>query len=136
MRAQTREEKVAQFMEACGQPTNQGFDLSGLELGMNLIMEEWQELHNEYVDVVSLSSTGELPDVKKAQFLKELADLAYVVSWTAAKIGLPLDVAFNRVHNSNLSKLGPDGEPIRREDGKILKGANYQPPKIIDLVRG
>jgi len=40
----------------------------------------------------------------------------------------------NRVHVSNMSKLGPDGKPIRREDGKVLKGPNYQPPTLTDLV--
>lgn len=42
--------------------------------------------------------------------------------------------AFKRVHVSNMSKLGDNGEPIRREDGKILKGPNYQEPNLNDLV--
>lgn len=42
--------------------------------------------------------------------------------------------AFRRVHNSNMSKLGEDGKPIRREDGKILKGPNYREPKLDDLA--
>lgn len=44
--------------------------------------------------------------------------------------------AFLRVHESNMSKLGDDGKPIRREDGKILKGPNYKPPYLVDLVEG
>lgn len=43
--------------------------------------------------------------------------------------------AFDRVHQSNMSKLGDDGKPIRREDGKVLKGPNYQPPFLADLVQ-
>jgi predicted HAD superfamily Cof-like phosphohydrolase len=42
--------------------------------------------------------------------------------------------ALDRVHESNLSKLGEDGKPIYREDGKVLKGPNYQPPNLTDLV--
>lgn len=42
--------------------------------------------------------------------------------------------AFKRVHESNLSKLGMDGLPIRREDGKVLKGPNYKPADLSDLV--
>jgi predicted HAD superfamily Cof-like phosphohydrolase len=42
--------------------------------------------------------------------------------------------AFDRVHNSNMSKLGADGNPIRREDGKILKGPNYKAPDLTDLL--
>lgn len=43
--------------------------------------------------------------------------------------------AFRRVHESNMSKLGDDGKPVRREDGKVLKGPNYQPPELLDLIR-
>ena len=42
--------------------------------------------------------------------------------------------AFTRVHLSNMSKLGEDGKPIRREDGKVLKGPNYAPPVLEDLI--
>lgn len=42
--------------------------------------------------------------------------------------------AFTRVHASNMSKLGPDGKPIKREDGKIMKGPNYREPDLSDLV--
>ena len=44
--------------------------------------------------------------------------------------------AFIRVHNSNMSKLGPDGKPIMRDDGKVMKGPNYKKPDLSDLVRG
>jgi hypothetical protein len=43
--------------------------------------------------------------------------------------------AFNRVHESNMSKLGPDGKPVLREDGKVMKGPNYKKPDLSDLVR-
>jgi hypothetical protein len=42
--------------------------------------------------------------------------------------------AFDRVHQSNMSKLGADGNPIYREDGKVLKGPNYKAPDLSDLV--
>lgn len=42
--------------------------------------------------------------------------------------------AFKRVHESNMSKLGEDGKPIRRSDGKIIKGPNYKPPVLTDLI--
>jgi len=45
-----------------------------------------------------------------------------------------LDEAFHRVHESNMSKLGEDGKPLKREDGKILKGPNYKAPDLSDLV--
>lgn len=42
--------------------------------------------------------------------------------------------AFKRVHESNMSKLGEDGKPVRREDGKVLKGPHYAKPVLTDLV--
>ena len=65
--------------------------------------------------------------------LKELADLVYVCFQYAENEEWDLSEALNRVHASNMSKLGSDRRPIRREDGKILKGSNYQPPDLKDL---
>ena len=65
--------------------------------------------------------------------LKELADVVYVAFQYAAARGWPLDEALDRVYGSNMSKL-VDGKPLRREDGKVLKGPNYKPPYLEDLV--
>ena len=65
--------------------------------------------------------------------LKELADLVYVCYQFAENMGWFLDEALNRVHESNLSKLDDDGNPIYRDDGKVLKGPNYKPPDLSDL---
>ena len=66
--------------------------------------------------------------------LKELADLVYVCYQYAQNMGWLLDEALNRVHESNMSKLDEDGKPIYREDGKVLKGPNYKPPDLSDLI--
>ena len=65
--------------------------------------------------------------------LKELADLVYVAYQYAENMGWFLDEALDRVHKSNMSKLDDDGNPIYREDGKVLKGPNYKPPNLSDL---
>ena len=65
--------------------------------------------------------------------LKELADLVYVCYQYAENMGWFLDEALDRVHQSNLSKLDEEGNPIYREDGKVLKGPNYKPPPLEDL---
>ena len=69
----------------------------------------------------------------KEECLKELADLVYVCYQYAANMGWFLDEALDRVHKSNMSKLDEDGNPIYREDGKVLKGPNYKPPTLEDL---
>lgn len=107
-----------------------GLTHSSLTLQAKLIAEEAQEVEDA-VDSLSL----DLEDRKaKAHLLKELADLTYVCFQMAEAFGWDLTEACSRVHNSNLSKLGPDGEPIRREDGKVLKGPNYYEPHLTDLV--
>ena len=69
-----------------------------------------------------------------ANTLKELADLVYVCAQYAANMGWDLDEALRLVHESNMSKLGPDGKPLRRADGKVLKGPNYKKPDLEHLV--
>lgn len=81
----------------------------------------------EYGEVLSATEADDL--------LKELADLVYVTYGYAATFGWDLDEAVRRVHASNMSKLGPDGKPIYRDDGKVLKGPNYEPPYLKDLVK-
>ena len=93
----------------------------------NLIVEEFKEF---------LEADGFLfrhgRNVQE-ECLKELADLVYVCYQYAANMGWFLDEALDRVHKSNMSKLGEDGEPIYREDGKVLKGPNYKVPDLSDL---
>lgn len=94
----------------------------------SLIVEEFKE----FLDAENQLIKGYT--VNAVECLKELADLVYVCYQYAENLGWDLDEALNRVHVSNMSKLGPDGQPIRREDGKVLKGPNYQPPNLNDLV--
>lgn len=70
----------------------------------------------------------------KAETLKELADLVYVCYQYAENLRWDLDEALHRVHLSNLSKLDENDQPIYRADGKVLKGPNYKPPYLEDLV--
>ena len=70
----------------------------------------------------------------QCETLKELADLVYVCYQYAENMGWFLDEALNRVHLSNMSKLDKDGKPIYREDGKVLKGPDYKPPDLSDLI--
>ena len=98
------------------------------EMQKRLIVEEFKEfLEAEQQLLYGFTRNAE-------DCLKELADLVYVCYQYAANLGWDLDEAMDRVHQSNMSKLGEDGQPIRREDGKVLKGPNYQPPNLTDLV--
>ena len=63
-----------------------------------------------------------------------LGDLKYVVEGAALVFGIPLEPVFMEIHRSNMSKLGTDGKPIYREDGKVLKGPNYTPPNVAAVL--
>jgi predicted HAD superfamily Cof-like phosphohydrolase len=107
-----------------------GLTTSSLNLQQNLIDEEHLELAHAFL-LLKQDITNKRA---RAHMLKELADLTYVIHQMAACFGWDLQTAYNRVHGSNMSKLGEDGKPIHREDGKILKGPNYYEPELIDLV--
>ena len=95
---------------------------SGTLTQKSLIDEEWSEFHEAF----------HLKD--EHEQLKELCDLVYVCYQFAANEGWDLDEAMDRVHKSNMSKLDENGQPIYREDGKVLKGPNYKPPNLTDLL--
>ena len=90
---------------------------------LDLIAEEYKEFRH-----AAVAETYE-------EELKELADLVYVAFQYAENMEWDLEKALDRVHKSNMSKLGVNGEPIRRRDGKIMKGPNYEPPNLSDLVK-
>ena len=102
--------------------------LKSRNMQKNLIVEEFKEF---------LEAEGMLFRNSQAlheDAIKELSDLVYVCYQYAANMGWDLDEALRRVHRSNMSKLDEDGKPTYREDGKVLKSANYQPPTLSDLV--
>jgi predicted HAD superfamily Cof-like phosphohydrolase len=94
----------------------------------NLIVEEFKE----FLEAEGLLFRKNL-DIE-SEALKELADLVYVCYQYAENMGWLLDEALDRVHLSNMSKLDEEGKPIYRDDGKVLKGPNYKPPTLTDLV--
>ena len=94
-------------------------DSERIALRSNLVAEEFKEL-------INAESCEEI--------MKESCDLIYVILGTFVEFGWDLEEAFRRVHQSNMSKLGEDGKPLYREDGKVLKGPNYFKPELSDLV--
>ncbi len=114
---------VRDFHDKFGGDVDVPFTPETISLRFRLIEEEFMEVDNEL-----FPHHAGPPDEKK--LTKELADLLYVVYGTAVTFGLPLEEVFEEVHRSNMSKLGDDGKPIKREDGKILKGPNYKEPNL------
>lgn len=76
---------------------------------------------------VQAAHTGERA-VDLHDVMLETADLLIVAATLGSHYGFDIDAVCQVKHASNLSKLGPDGQPVRRHDGKILKGPLFRPP--------
>jgi len=93
---------------------------SDYDLRHSLMKEE----NDEYLEACYNKDLVEIADA--------LGDQLYILCGTILKHGMQhiIEDVFNEIHSSNMSKLGEDGKPIHRADGKILKGPNYFRPDI------
>ncbi|MET0863772.1 MAG: nucleotide pyrophosphohydrolase [Nakamurella sp.] len=117
---------MGEFHLAYGLPVRQvptaAVGADQVELRLALIEEEVGEL-------AAAARADDLVGVADA-----LADIIYVAYGTAHVYGIDLDAVLDEVHASNMTKLGADGRPIRRADGKVLKGPSYVPPDIAAVL--
>lgn len=101
-------------------------ELSGedIQLRFDLLKEE----NEEYIEA---AKNGDIIEVADA-----LGDLMYILFGTIMKHGMQHKIVevFEEIQRSNMSKLGEDGKPIYREDGKILKGPHYFKPNIKSIL--
>jgi len=121
----TNFELVGDFMQAFGQsveyePTWPDFNTR--ELRIDLIEEELDELKVaiENRDMVEIADA--------------LTDILYVVYGAGHTFGIDLDDCFDEVHASNMSKLGAEGLPIYRDDGKVMKGPGFFAPDLESIL--
>jgi len=125
----TNFEKVGEFMTTFGQEVKLKPELPDEEtvaLRVDLIEEELKEL---------MSALYRDEDVDLVEVADALTDILYVTYGAGHAFGIDLDKCFAEVQASNMSKLGTDGNPIYREDGKVLKGPKFFKPKL-DKVLG
>ena len=119
-------EKVKDFMDVFGQEvkTKAEFpDINTSTLRLKLINEEYKELVEsmEQQDLIGVADA--------------LTDLLYVVYGAGLAFGINLDECFDEVHRSNMWKLDSNGNPIYREDGKVMKSPNYFEPNLEKIIR-
>ena len=117
--------KVGTFMKTFGQEvkTKPSFGSDKInKLRIDLIKEELDELQEAM-------KNNDLLEVADA-----LTDILYVTYGAGHAFGINLDKCFNEVQNSNMSKLGENGEPIYNESGKVMKGPNYFKPDLSKFV--
>lgn len=86
-------------------------------------------LAEETAEVGEASLDGDI-----CHIANELADVVYTAYGTALVYGIDLDAVIAEVHRANMSKLGPDGRPVLRADGKVMKGEHYQAPDVASVL--
>jgi predicted HAD superfamily Cof-like phosphohydrolase len=121
----TNFEMVREFMVKFGQEVKTSPELPSREvqqLRLELIAEELNELW----DALEANDIVEVADA--------LADILYVTYGAGLAFGIDLDKCFAEVQRSNMTKLGEDGNPIYREDGKIIKGPNFEQPDLQSVL--
>jgi predicted HAD superfamily Cof-like phosphohydrolase len=93
-----------------------------------LRFELMKEENEEYLEAAQNNDLVEVADA--------LGDMLYILCGTIIEHGMQdkIEEVFNEIQRSNMSKLGEDGKPIYREDGKVLKGPNYFKPNIQEIL--
>ena len=119
---------VAEFHEAFGLGIRQN-PTADLGPETNLLRYKlMREENEEYLEAASRDDREEVADA--------LGDMLYILCGTILEHGMQhkIEEVFEEIQRSNMSKLGPDGRPIYREDGKVLKGPNYFKPDIRTIL--
>ena len=95
----------------------------------NLRFDLMKEENEEYLEA---AKNGDIVEVADA-----LGDMMYILCGTIIEHGMQhiIEEVFDEIHRSNLSKLDENGNPIYREDGKVIKGPNYFPPDIKKIIK-
>lgn len=138
-------EKVTEFHKAFGHPVADSPTTLSPEratLRLALIVEEVFELADAMgfytmealVAATKMLSAGPVVEPDLVGTADALGDIEYVVNGAAVESGLPLPEVVAEIHSSNMTKLGEDGKPIYREDGKILKGPGYRAPSLESVL--
>jgi len=119
---------VQTFHEAFGLGVKES-PTAELSLQKNLLRYKlMREENEEYLDAANNKDLVEVADA--------LGDMLYILCGTIIEHGMQykIEEVFNEIQKSNMSKLGADGKPIYREDGKVLKGPNYFKPDIQSIL--
>lgn len=138
---------VRRFHDTYGLPIQTDgpcLERESLDMRMSLIAEEFAELtgavygqaaRTEIEAAYARAVAGDDGARDTVEAADALADLVYVIYGMALETGIDLAAVLAEVQRSNMSKLGADGRPIYREDGKVLKGPGYFAPDVAGVLR-
>ena len=123
-----------------GEPTGYLSDVDSLTASMTRLELDVTACVNTFADAISMNMAGVgkvvSPIAMYNRLMYTLSVLTGRIIHVAELLGIDIVSVFNEVHASNMSKLGDDGRPIYREDGKVLKGPNYRKPDLTKFIEG
>lgn len=119
---------VAEFHQAFGV---ESAELPTVSISQNTVLLRHNLMKEENEEYLEAAQNHDLVEVADA-----LGDMLYILCGTILSHGMQdkITEVFNEIQRSNMSKLGADGKPIYREDGKVLKGPNYFKPDIASIL--
>ena len=123
---------VETFMRSFGQATPETPTLKDYPfvLRSRLVAEE----AGEFREACETGLHGHPPTKVMVEMIDAMCDILYVTYGAACAMGIDLTPYFAEVHRTNMAKLGPDGKPILREDGKGLKPPGWEPPDLAGIL--
>lgn len=100
------------------------------------ISEDRQKLRTDILQEEVNELSKAMSECNMVEIADGIVDCIYILLGTAIEYGFhqKLEAMFHEVHRSNMSKLGNDGKPIYREDGKVLKGPNFTAPDLGSIL--
>ena len=103
------------------------------DLGLEVNLLRYKLMREENEEYLDAATQGDVVEVADA-----LGDMLYILCGTIISHGMQhkIEEVFDEIHRSNMSKLGKDGKPIYREDGKVLKGPDYFKPDLKRIIEG
>ena len=119
---------IAEFHQAFG---IESAELPTVSISQNTVLLRHNLMKEENEEYLEAAQNHDLVEVADA-----LGDMLYILCGTILSHGMQdkITEVFNEIQRSNMSKLGADGKPIYREDGKVLKGPNYFKPDIASIL--
>lgn len=115
-------------------------DEGWLTMRLELVREELCELYEacgyDPTEIQEAYVPRQMATIDLVEAADALGDLEYVINSVSHGMGINLPKVVREIHRSNMTKLGPNGKPIYREDGKVLKGEAYEKPDLEKVLWG
>lgn len=126
------DEEIAMRINLIAEEFCEMLDAFGVKYNFEFVLDDEYSASSRKLDASWVSTFRDKIDV--VEVADAIGDQKYVLMGTDLTLGIDGDSVSLEIHNSNMTKLGEDGNPIYRSDGKILKGPDYVKPNIKKIL--